>query len=206
MLGDRRKANRGEMDLLVEGYFRQGLGAAEIVKRVYNIDRLLTYHGKKLEAQRVYVIKNKMTDRPVSEHSEEPKRGDYTSQSVRSDRSDRSDRSQRTAQSQQPEEPVRLEDVFLNFQDLPPRRKEGRRETRDYEKLNTTVDTALFKLFEEERLRRRWTATDLMELILFNTFGHPTLSYAEPDVQEPEPEESKSEVKRPGKGPGRTKS
>jgi hypothetical protein len=65
------------------------------------------------------------------------------------------------------------------------------------------VDIELWKLFQKEQIRRRWTSTDMMELILFNAFGHPTLSYAEPEVSEPE--EPKAGGKRAKKVAGRRK-
>jgi hypothetical protein len=181
--GDRRKANRGEMEPLVRKYIQQGLGAPEIVDRIYNVDRLLTSQGRKLEAQRIYVIKNKMKDKQSSAPSGRAKPDE---RKFKSTQSAHSDRSPRTASSQQREVAVRLEDSFQDVRDLPPRKREGRKEKRNYSKLNSTVDIELWKRFEAERERRRWTATDMMELILFNAFGHPTLSYAEPEVSEPE--------------------
>jgi len=200
---DRRRADRGEMEPLVEKYIRQGLTAPQIVDRVYNVDRLLTYHGKALKAERVYVIKNKVTDKEPSAPSQQERRSEQTPQS---EQSVRSTRSPQTAPSQPSTTPVRLEDSFRDFKDLPPRKRMGRKETRNYAKLNSTVDIELWKRFEAERERRRWTATDMMELILFNAFGHPTLSYAEPEVTEPEPEETKTGGKRATKSAGRAKS
>ena len=194
----RRKADRGEMEPLVENYIRQGLSAPDIVDRVYNVDRLLTYQGKKLEAPRVYVIKNKMKEKKSSSPSDRPEETDRAS---RSSHSVRSDRSHHTASPQQREVPVRLEDSFPDFRDLPPRKREGRKEKRDYAKLNSTVDIELWKRFEDERIRRRWTATDMMELILFNAFGHPTLSYAETEATEPE--KPKARGRRVKKAAGR---
>jgi hypothetical protein len=65
------------------------------------------------------------------------------------------------------------------------------------------VDIELWKRFEAERERRRCTATDMMELILFNALGYPTLSCAETEA--PEPEEPKTRSKRTRKVAGGTK-
>lgn len=192
----RRKASRGEMEPLVEKYIRQGMSAPDIVERISTVDRLLTYTGKQLDEQAVYNIKTRMKKRQASEPSEQTKKEKRADRKSQPDRSVRSDRSKQAVPSQQPEPPVRLEDSFRDFRDLPPRKREGRKETRDYAKLNSTVDIELWKRFEEERIRRRWTATDMMELILFNAFRHPTLSYAEPEVAKPEPEASKTRRKR----------
>ena len=198
---DRRRADRGEMEPRVEKYIKQGLTAPQIVDRVYHVDRLLTYRGKKLNAERVYVIKNKMTAKEPSAPSQQGERGDQIWQS---EQAERSAQAPRTAPSPPPQTPVRLEDSFRDFKDLPPRKRMGRKESRNYEKLNSTVDIELWKRFEAERERRRWTATDMMELILFNAFGHPVLSYAEPET--PEPEEPKVGGKRSRKAAGRAKS
>lgn len=200
MPGDRRKADRGEMEPLVEKYIRQGLSAPDIVDRVYNVDRLLTYQGKKLDAPRVYVIKNRMKDKEPSAQSDQTAHADRPSQSHRSVRSDRS---QRPASSQHREIPDPLEDSFRNFRNLPPKKREGRKDTRIYEKFSTTLDIELWKRFESERDQRRWGTSDLLELILFNAFGHPTLSYAE--TQASEPEEPKARGKRVKKAAGGVK-
>ena len=93
--------------------------------------------------------------------------------------SDQSDSSLQSEQSQPQEKVFRIEDSFRDFKDLPLRKKVGRKEIRDYHKLSATVDVELWNLFEVERVRRRWTASDVMELILYNAFGHPKLSYDE---------------------------
>lgn len=197
----RRRAGRGEMEPLVEKYIRQGLTATQIVDRVHNADRLLTYRGKELKAERVYVIKNKMTGKEPSVPSDQDQR---SAQAPQPDRSEHSAHSIRTAPSQPPQTTVRLEDSFRDFKDLPPRKRMGRKETRNYAKLNSTVDIELWKRFEAEQERRRWTAADMMELILFNAFGHPTLSYAEPEVTEPK--ETKVGAKRTRKAAGKATS
>jgi len=168
------------MEPLVENYIKEGLSAPDIVDRVYNVDRLLTYQGKKLEAKRVYVIKNRMKDKEPSAPSQQASRSD------RQARSYQSVRSQRAEPSQPRKIPVRLEDSFRDFRDLPRRKREGRKHNRTYKKFNTTLDSELWKRFEAEMDRLRWPMADVLELILFNAFGHPALSYAEPEVSEPE--------------------
>ena len=173
--------------------------------KVYNIDKLLTYHGKQLDAKRVYVIKNRMKESKKEQPTEQQQQTVKKKRDTRSAQSSQSAQSKQHEQAQPLEQKVRLEDSFRDFKDLPPRKRKGRKETRDYAKLNSTVDIELWKRFEAERESRRWTATDMMELILFNTFGHPTLSYAEPEVLEPEPEEPKIKSKRGKKATGRAK-
>jgi hypothetical protein len=191
--GNRRKANRGEMEPLVEDYIKQGLSAPDIVDRVYNVDRLLTYQGRKLDAARVYTIKNKMKGKEPSVPSEPTDRRERKPQL---DRPTRSYRSERPVRSQQPQRSGRLEDSFRLFKELPLNKREGRKETRKYTKFNTTLDIELWKRFEAEKDRRRWEMVDMLELILYNAFGHPALTYGEPEVSEPEPEKPKVKSKR----------
>jgi len=57
----------------------------------------------------------------------------------------------------------------------------------------------------DDREHRRWTATDMMEHILSKAFGHPTVSYAEPELSEPQAQEPKCEDKQGMTGRGRAK-
>lgn len=191
--GNRRTANRGEMVRLVEKYIRQGLSAPDIVDKVYNEDMLLTYKGKQLEAGAVYVIKNKMKNKEPSVPSQPTQQRERKSQSARSASSARSER---VVRSQQPQRSVRLEDSFRIFKELPPNKRQGRKETRIYRKFNTTLDIELWKRFEAEMARRRWEIADMLELILYNAFGHPALTYGEPEAAKPEPEKPKTRSKR----------
>lgn len=55
--------------------------------------------------------------------------------------------------------------------------KGGRRETREYEKISATVDRVLYKRFHNEQRERKCSTGRLLDIILWNYYGKPPLSY-----------------------------
>jgi HSP20 family molecular chaperone IbpA len=53
----------GGMEAVVEKYLKQGLKPKEIVEQIYNVDKLLTSKGKKLDVMRVHQFKAKIAKR-----------------------------------------------------------------------------------------------------------------------------------------------
>ncbi|MFC1834283.1 hypothetical protein ACFL2Q_06055 [Thermodesulfobacteriota bacterium] len=60
----------------------------------------------------------------------------------------------------------------------------GHRENREYDKLFVTVDRILFKLFKKEARRRGVSNSRLVDIILWNYFGKPTLSFQDDPSEE----------------------
>ena len=93
--------------------------------------------------------------------------------------------------------------------DLPPEPKEikkkpgtkakGRsRQNRDYERHTLTVDSNLWRLFEQDMKSRRISSSGrMMDVILWNHYGKPTLSYM---TESKEPEKDKGESPKAGRG------
>jgi len=93
--------------------------------------------------------------------------------------------------------------------DLPPEPKEigrkpgtkgkGRsRQNRDYVRHTVTVDSTLWRLFEQDMKRRRVSsASRMMDVILWNYYGKPTLSYM---TESEKPQKDKGENPKPGCG------
>jgi hypothetical protein len=60
----------------------------------------------------------------------------------------------------------------------------GRRENRIYAKVGATIDEELFKLFEADRERRRCSTGRLLDVILWQHYGRPPLSFELPGAEE----------------------
>lgn len=93
--------------------------------------------------------------------------------------------------------------------DLPPEPKEikkkpgtkgkGRsRQNRDYVRHTVTVDSSLWRLFEQDmKSRRVSSASRMMDVILWNYYGRPTLSYM---TESEKPQKDKGENQKDGSG------
>jgi hypothetical protein len=67
-------------------------------------------------------------------------------------------------------------------EDLPPepksvKGKPGRRQNRDYEKISVTLDSALWEKFKAERDRLKVSNSRLIDIILWQRYGKPRLSF-----------------------------
>jgi hypothetical protein len=60
----------------------------------------------------------------------------------------------------------------------------GRKENRKYERLTVSLDSCLFERFKTEMRSRGLSAGKLMDVILWNRYGRPQLSYQGKDQQE----------------------
>lgn len=80
--------------------------------------------------------------------------------------------------------------VPIEGEEIPPRPKtiegrgKGRKEDRKYERLTVSLDSCLFERFKKELRARNLSAGKLMDVILWNRYGKPKLSYQKADDQE----------------------
>lgn len=60
----------------------------------------------------------------------------------------------------------------------------GRKETREYERITSAIDVELVKLMKQEMREKGMSAGRLMDAILWNRYGRPTLSYMNAETDE----------------------